>query len=92
MVTNSRPGLQQTRGSATDTGRNAAAAEQQCHGTTDQVQLLLHAMLFSILWQSCFRGAKAGSVRLHNLVLTTVASAIDYLVPVTALTARAAGP
>ena len=37
--------------------------------------------MFSLLWQSYFRGFNAGAVRLDNLVLPTGGSAIPYLLP-----------
>ena len=39
-------------------------------------------MLFSLLWQSCFRGFNAGAVRLENVLLPAGDSAVPYLVPV----------
>ena len=51
---------------------------------TDQHQQLLllrDGMLFSLLWQSCFRGFNAGASRLENIVLPAGESAVPYLVP-----------
>ena len=51
---------------------------------TDQHQQLLllrDGMLFSLLWQSYFRGFNAGALRLENIVLPTGESAVPYLVP-----------
>ena len=39
-------------------------------------------MLFTLLWQSCFRGFNAGAVRLENVLLPGGDSAVPYLVPV----------
>ena len=52
--------------------------------TTDQAQKLLlvrDGLLFSILWQTCYRGFNAGGVRLENIVLPTGGSAMAFLVP-----------
>ena len=65
---------------------------QQFHSTTDQAQLSLllrDALLFSMLWQSCFRGFNAGAVGLCNIVLPTGGSALPYLIPGVTLTAGA---
>ena len=43
--------------------------------------LLRDGMLFSLLWQSCFRGLNAGAVRLENVLLPAGDSAVPYLVP-----------
>ena len=51
--------------------------------TDPQQQLLLlrDGMLFSLLWQSCFRGFNAGALRLDNIVLPIGENAVPYLVP-----------
>ncbi len=49
---------------------------------TDQAQQLLlvrDGLLFSILWQTCYRGFNAGGVRLENIVLPTWGNAVAYL-------------
>ena len=59
---------------------------------TDQHQQLLllrDGMLFSLLWQSYFRGFNAGALRLENIVLPTGESALPYLVPEVKLPAGA---
>lgn len=69
-----------------------SSMEQQYHSTTDSAQLLLltrDALLFSMLWQTCFRGFNAGAVRLDNIVLPTGGSALPFLVPATTLAAGA---
>ena len=62
------------------------------NSNTDQHQQLLllrDGMLFSLLWQSCFRGFNAGAMRLENIVLPTGESALPYLVPEVKLPAGA---
>ena len=57
---------------------------QACSISTDpqqQLLLLRDGMLFSLLWQSCFRGFNAGALRLDNIVLPTGENAVPYLVP-----------
>ena len=52
--------------------------------TTDPHQRLLllgDGMLFSLLWQSCFRGFNAGAIRLDNIALPTGENAMPFLVP-----------
>ena len=69
-----------------------SSMEQQYHSMADQAQMLLllrDAMIFSLLWQSCFRGFNAGAMRLANIVLPTGGSALPYLVPATTLAAGA---
>ena len=39
------------------------------------------AFLFSLLWQSCFRGFNAGGIRLQNIKLPTGESALPFLFP-----------
>lgn len=58
--------------------------------TDQQQQLLLrNGMLFSLLWQSCFRGFNAGAMRLENIVLPTGDGAVPHLVPQVKLCCRA---
>ena len=52
-----------------------------------QLLLLRDGMLFSLLWQSCFRGFNAGALRLENVVLPNGESAVPYLVPEVKLSA-----
>ena len=62
------------------------------NSNTDQHQqlfLLRDGMLFSLLWQSRFRGFNAGALRLENIVLSTGESAVPYLVPEVKLSAGA---
>ena len=62
------------------------------NSNTDQHQQLLllrDGMLFSLLWQSCFRGFNAGALRLENILLPTGESAVPYLVPEVKLPAGA---
>ncbi len=57
---------------------------QMLSNTTDTAQQLLlvqDGLLFSILWQTCYRGFNAGGVRLGNIVLPTGGNAVPYLVP-----------
>ena len=52
--------------------------------STDQAEQLLLArdgLLFSILWQTCYRGFDAGGVRLENIVLPIRGSSLPYLIP-----------
>ena len=61
-----------------------SSIHQQASNTTDQAQLLLllrDGLLFSLLWQTCFRGSKAGATRLDNILLPTGGSAVAHLVP-----------
>lgn len=55
--------------------------QQQTLTGTDQLLLLRDGFIFSLLWQSCFRGFNAGSIRLQNIVLPTGGSAIPFLLP-----------
>ena len=43
--------------------------------------LLRDGLLFSLLWQTCFRRFNAGGLRLGNITLPTGAIAVFYLVP-----------
>ena len=52
---------------------------------TDQLLMIRDGFIFSLLWQSCFRGFNAGSVRLANIVLPTGGSALPFLLPQTRL-------
>ena len=54
-----------------------------------QMLLLRNGMLFSLLWQSCFRGFNAEALRLDNIVLPSGESALPYLMPATVLQAGA---
>ncbi|KAL0020901.1 hypothetical protein WJX77_008863 [Trebouxia sp. C0004] len=47
----------------------------------EQLLLVRDGLVFSLLWQTCFRGFNAGGVRLDNLVLPTGGSALPYLLP-----------
>ena len=52
--------------------------------STDQAEQVLLArdgLLFSILWQTCYRGFNAGDVRLENIVLPTGGSSLPNLIP-----------
>ena len=63
---------------------------RSCSSIRDQHQLLLvlrDGMLFSMLWQSCFRGFNAGALRLDNIMLPTGGSAVPFLIPVCKLQA-----
>ena len=54
------------------------------HSNMEQHQLLLvlrDGLLFSLLWQTCFRGNNAGALRLDNIQLPTGESALPYLIP-----------
>ena len=69
-----------------------SSMEQQYHSCTDQSQRLLllrDALLFSLLWQTCFRGFDAGALRLINIVVQTGGSAVAYPVPALTLAAGA---
>ena len=66
-----------------------SSMHQMLNNTTDQAQQLLlvrDGLLFSILWQTCYRGFSAGGVRLENIVLPTGGNAVPYLVPKQAAT------
>ena len=68
-----------------------SSMEQQFQSMTDQAQLSLllrNALLFSMLWQFCFRGFNAGAIWLCNIVLPTRGSALPYLIPGTTLAAE----
>ena len=56
---------------------------QRYDGSADHEQLLLlrDGLLFSMLWQTCFRGSNAGAVRLSNFTLPAGGSALPYLYP-----------
>lgn len=61
-----------------------SSMHQMLINTTDQAQQLLlvrDGLLFSILWQTCYRGFNAGGVRLENIVLPIGGNAVPYLVP-----------
>ena len=61
-----------------------------CSSNTDQRELLVllrDGMLFSLLWQTCFRGYNAGALRPDNIWLPTGESAVPYLTPVSKLQA-----
>ena len=47
--------------------------------------VLRDGMLFSLLWQSCFRGHNAGAVRLDNIRMPTGESAVPDLIPISKL-------
>ena len=47
----------------------------------ERLLLLRDGMLFSLLWQLCFRGFNAGSLRLDNIALPTGESALPYVIP-----------
>ena len=47
--------------------------------TGEQLLLIRDGLVFSLLWQTCFRGFNAGGVRLDNLVLPTGGSALSQL-------------
>ena len=52
--------------------------------STDQAEQVLLArdgLLFSILWQTCYRGFNAGGVRLENIVLPTGGTSLPNLIP-----------
>ncbi|KAL0040328.1 hypothetical protein WJX77_003603 [Trebouxia sp. C0004] len=55
--------------------------QQQTLTGTDQLLLLRDGFIFSLLWQSCFRGFNAGGIRLQNIVLPAGGSAIPFLLP-----------
>ena len=50
--------------------------QQQTLTGIDQLLLLRDGFIFSLLWQSCFRGFNAEGIRLKNIVLPTEGSAI----------------
>ena len=61
-----------------------SSMQQVLSHTTDSAQQLLivrDGLLFSILWQTCYRSFNAGGVRLDNIVLPTGGSVLPYLVP-----------
>ena len=63
---------------------------RSCNSNMEQHQLLLvlrDGLLFSLLWQTCFRGNNAGSLRLDNIQLPTGETAVPYLTPVRRLQA-----
>lgn len=55
----------------------------------EQLLLVRDGLNFSLLWQSSFRGFKAGAVRLDNLLLPTGGSAVPYSLPQLGMTAGA---
>jgi len=57
--------------------------------STQQLLMLRDGLLFSLLWQTCFRGFNAGGVRLDNIVLPTGGNAVAFLVPTRKLPAGA---
>ncbi len=63
--------------------------QQQTLTGTDQLLLLRDGFIFSLLWQSCFRGFNAGGIRLQNIVLPAGSSAISFLLPTMQLPPRA---
>ena len=61
--------------SLANTCSNSSAGQHQ------QLLLPRDGMLFSLLWQSCFRRFNAEALRLENLLLPNGKSAVLYLVP-----------
>lgn len=55
--------------------------QQQTKTGKDQLLLLRDGFIFSLLWQSSFRGFNAGGMRLQNIVLPTGGTAIPFLFP-----------
>ncbi|KAL0036933.1 hypothetical protein WJX77_005762 [Trebouxia sp. C0004] len=60
--------------------------ERMCSDLTaaplqEQLLLIRDGLVFSLLWQTCFRGFNVGGVRLDNLVLPTGGCALPYLLP-----------
>ena len=55
--------------------------QQQTLTGKEQLLLLRDGVIFSLLWQSCFRGFNAGGMRLQNIVLPTGGTAIPFLLP-----------
>ena len=55
--------------------------QQQSKTGKDQLLLLRDGFIFSLLWQSSFRGFNAGGMRLQNIVLPTGGTAIPFLFP-----------
>lgn len=55
--------------------------QQQTLTGTVQLLLLRDGFIFSLLWQSCFRGFNAGGIRLQDIKLPTGGSAISFLFP-----------
>ena len=62
--------------------------DMQSAHTEEQLLLVRDGLILSLLWQSCFRGFNAGSVRLGNM-LPTGGSANPYLLPQLGLRAGA---
>ena len=61
-----------------------SSMQQMLSHTSDSAQQLLivrHGLLFSMLWQTCYRGFNAGGVRLANIVLPTGGSTLPHLEP-----------
>ena len=52
---------------------------------SEQLLLIRDGLLLSLLWQSCFRGFDAGSVRLSNITLPAGESTVSYLYPLVKL-------
>ena len=48
---------------------------------TEQLLLIRDGLLFSLLWQTCFRGFNAGGIRLSNIYMPTGESAVPHLYP-----------
>ena len=58
-----------------------SSIHQQASNTTDQAQLLLllrDGLLFSLLWQTCFRGSNAGAIRLSVADILRAARCAAY--------------
>ncbi|DBA78633.1 TPA: hypothetical protein ACH3X1_016814 [Trebouxia sp. C0004] len=53
----------------------------KCTDQAEQLLLTRDGLLFSILWQTCYRGFNAGGVRLENIVLPIGGSSVPYLIP-----------
>ena len=61
-----------------------SSMQQMLSHTTDTAQqrlIVRDGLLFSILWQTCYRGFNAGGFRLENNILQTGGSALPYLMP-----------
>ena len=55
---------------------------QQQHATgVERLLLIRDGLIFSMLWQSSFRGFNVGALRLSNIVTPTNSPAIPYIVP-----------
>ena len=62
--------------------------QEQAEGV-EQLLLLRDGLLFSLLWQTSFRGCNAGSIRLDNIALPIGSNAVAYLYPKVKLTTGA---